>query len=179
MIDATRARIVTSATDVFRASGSSASLREVARRAGVGIGTVYRHFPQRADLISEVTRELFDSLSARAAELAGQGRPEDALFIWLDEFAATTSSMDGLAEAIVTARRNPDSALFPHADGMIRAGESLLARAKSAGGIRDDIDAVTLFALAGGIAWISRLASDIVPRERMFELVRRSTVMPA
>src|SRR5436305_3770092 len=98
-----RARIVETASSVFAARGSDASLEEIARGAGVGIGTLYRHFPTRDDLVAAVFRDRIDELQARGEELLVSDRPGEALAIWLHEQLLQAATCQGLsAEAMLT-----------------------------------------------------------------------------
>jgi AcrR family transcriptional regulator len=141
------------AGDTFAEQGTEASLREVARRAGVGIGTLYRHFPTREALLEAVLRQGFDTLRGRAAELLAAPEPGAALVTWLGELAAGATRYDGLPAEVIGALHDPGSRLHASCQGLRDAAAALLARAQGAGQIRPDLDAGELIALAGAVAW--------------------------
>src|SRR5690242_759905 len=91
--------------------GADASLRDVARKAGVGLGTLYRHFPTREALLEALLRAGFDHLTGRAGELAASGTPDEALVSWLREAVALTHDYRGVIALMVAAIEHPESAL--------------------------------------------------------------------
>lgn len=131
--------LLQAAKEVFATSGVDAPVREIAVRAGLGIGTVYRHFPSRADLIAAVFRREMDACADAAATLAEQHPPFEALAMWMQRFAAFFATKRGLAGALHSGDAAFE-ALPAHFDRRLRpALESLLASAAAAGAIRADI----------------------------------------
>lgn len=94
------AALLQAARDVFSEEGSDAPIRTIAERAGVGIGTIYRHFPSRPDLIAAVFREEIDACEAKADVFAAANPPFDALVLWLEEFVRVATTKRGLAKAL-------------------------------------------------------------------------------
>jgi AcrR family transcriptional regulator len=94
------AALLQAATEVFATSGVDAPVREIAQRAGVGLGTVYRHFPQRADLIAAVMRTQVDACADAAPVFAAQCEPGEALTRWLHRFMDFLGTKRGLATAL-------------------------------------------------------------------------------
>jgi AcrR family transcriptional regulator len=92
--------VVKAALEVFAESGVDAPVREIAERAGVGLGTLYRHFPQRSDLIVAVYRSQVDECAAAAAKLAIRHEPFDALARWMRRFAEFIATKRGLARGL-------------------------------------------------------------------------------
>ncbi len=92
--------LVQAATEVFATSGVDAPVREIAERAGVGLGTVYRHFPKRADLIAAVMQTQVDACADAASVLAQQYEPGEALGRWLHRFMDFLGTKRGLAAAL-------------------------------------------------------------------------------
>lgn len=88
------------AKEIFAESGVDAPVREIAERAGVGLGTVYRHFPQRSDLIKAVFRHEIDSCAQAATTLAAEQGPGDALGMWLLRYTGFIGTKRGLASAL-------------------------------------------------------------------------------
>ncbi|WP_405090485.1 TetR/AcrR family transcriptional regulator [Micromonospora sp. NBC_01392] len=139
--------LIAAARDVFGECGAGASLEQIARRAGVGIGTLYRNFPQRRDLFEAVYVEEVRALSASAADLADLD-PWDALVGWLHRFVAYVGAKRALAEELVH-----DSDVFRSCRTEIyAAGEPLLRRAQAAGAARPDADFDDVVRLISGLA---------------------------
>src|SRR5215467_9234162 len=95
-------KLLTAAAEAFTESGADdVSLEEIARRAGVGIGTLYRHFPARQALLEAVYREQVEALRARADELLASGSPGEAFAAWLRALVAFSSTKRSLTSAMV------------------------------------------------------------------------------
>src|SRR5215213_5322644 len=92
--------LLEAALAVFATSGVDAPVREVAAKAGVGVGTVYRHFPQRSDLIVAVFRRQVDACADAAAILAAEHAPGEALALWMQRYADFIATKHGLAAAL-------------------------------------------------------------------------------
>lgn len=92
--------LLQAAMDVFAQSGVDAPVREIAERAGVGIGTVYRHFPQRADLIVAVLKSQIDACADAAPALAAEVEPGEALARWMQRYADFILTKRGLSNAL-------------------------------------------------------------------------------
>ncbi|MEH1836963.1 MAG: helix-turn-helix domain-containing protein [Nostoc sp.] len=148
---------------VITEQGADASLRDVARRTGVGLGTLYRHFPTREALLDALLRASFDELTAKAGELETSSSPDDALVSWLREAAAVAHNYRGVVASMMAAIADPNSALHASCVTMRAAGTRLLARAQAEGMARTDIDGADLFALVGALAWLSDQPS-LAPR---------------
>ncbi len=159
------------ARDVVTKQGADASLRDVARRAGVGLGTLYRHFPTREALLEALLRTGFDGLTARADELDTSNSPGDALVSWLHGLVACANDYRGAIAAMVTAIEDPKSALHASCVTMKAAGARLLARAQSEGLARTDIDGADLFALVSALAWLGDQPSLAPRADRLFGVI--------
>ena len=131
-------RLVDAAREAFTEADRSASLEDIARRAGVGIGTLYRNFPTRADLVEAVYVDEVEALSRSAVELA-ELEPWDALTSWLQRFVDYVATKQALSdELFAVADRNAQ--VFAGCRSMLQsAGEPLLRRAQEAGIVRDDL----------------------------------------
>jgi AcrR family transcriptional regulator len=148
------------AADCFAEHGTAASLRDVARRADVGIGTLYRHFPTREALLEAVLNQRFEQLRQRADALAATASPAAALRAWLGEFAVGSAAYKGLPEEMMGALNDTGSQLHASCAAMRAAGARLLESAQGAGAVRADIAASELLALAAGLAWAGEHAPD-------------------
>lgn len=151
--------LLDAAREAFAEHGTDASLRDVARRAGVGIGTLYRHFPAREALLEALLRDDFDRLAERAGALA-DGDPREALLTWLRELAVGQRTIRGLPESVMEALRDEESQLHASCQAMRDAGGRLLARAQREGAVRGDLTANELLALVAGLVWASEYAPD-------------------
>jgi AcrR family transcriptional regulator len=135
------ARLLDAASAAFLEHGADdVSLEEIARRAGVGIGTLYRHFPTRQALLEAVYRDQVELLEARAEELIKTEPPGDALADWLRALMKFSSTKHTLTSALL-ATHGKDSELLSSCSRVIRgAADALLARAQEAGVVRPDAD---------------------------------------
>jgi AcrR family transcriptional regulator len=145
-------RLVAEARVCFAAHGTDASLEDVARRAGVGIGTLYRHFPNRQSLMSAVFEDAVGELIARARELRDAPQPCVALVSWLREMVAHASEYRGLARALMAVTYDDTSALARCSGPIREAGGALLRRAQDAGDVRGDVEIGDLLQLTHAIA---------------------------
>jgi AcrR family transcriptional regulator len=158
--------LLQAAKEVFAAAGVDAPIRDIAGKAGLGVGTVYRHFPQRSDLIAAVFRREIDDCADEAADLAARYEPFEALRQWMQRFSAFFATKKGLAGALHSGEP-AYSALPGHFEARLRpALEDLLASAIAAGRIRSDITAGELL---GAIARLSM--SDVDDPDQAQRLV--------
>jgi AcrR family transcriptional regulator len=165
------ALILAVAREVVNEQGADASLRDVARRAGVGLGTLYRHFPTREALLEALLRASFDELTARADELETSSSSDDALVSWLRETVAVAHNYRGVIALMVAAIDDPNSALHASCGTMRAAGTRLLARAQAMGMARTDIDGEDLFALVGALAWLGDQPSLAPRADHLFGVI--------
>jgi len=149
-----RERVLEAAKAVFSAGGPEASLEVVARAAGVGIGTLYRHFPTREELFEAVYRREVQQLADLAEELKREARPIDALRQWMRSNVEFVATKKGMSAALALAAYK-NSALFSYSfDQLTRAVGALLDRAIAAGEIRDDISAEDLLRALIGMCYM-------------------------
>lgn len=142
------------ARDVIAEHGAGASMREIARRAGVGLGTLHRHFPTREALLEALLRVSLDELTRKAGELEASDSPGDALISWFCDGVGFVRSYSGIVDLMATAIADPDSALHASCTTVRSAGGRLLVRAQDKGEARADIDGIDLFALMGALGWV-------------------------
>ena len=151
--------------------GADISLEDIARSAGVAIGTLYRHFPTRQDLLEAVFLDETNELKVRAEELADSAMPFDALITWLRlqmDFAARGRSMGA---AIMAAKHVPGTRIYAANKAMLQAGGVLLRRAQDAGQIRTEVNLLDMVRLVYGIVMVNEHASDPDGIDRMLDLV--------
>jgi AcrR family transcriptional regulator len=145
-------RLLAEARVSFAAHGTDASLEDVARRAGVGIGTLYRHFPNRQSLMSAVFEDAVSELLTRSRELLTAPQPCAALVTWLREMVTHASEYRGLARALMAVTYDDTSALARCSGPIREAGGALLLRAQEAGDVRGDVEIGDLLQLTHAIA---------------------------
>ena len=133
--------LLEAALAVFATSGVDAPVREIAARAGVGVGTVYRHFPQRADLIAAVFRREIDACADAAPVLAAEHGPGEALALWMQRYAAFIGTKRGLASALHSGDPVFDPLPEYFRQRLVPALRALLESATAAGEVRTDIAA--------------------------------------
>lgn len=160
--------LLRSAKAVFVTSGVDAPVREIAERAGVGIGTFYRHFPQRADLIAAVFRHEIDACAEAAKMLAAEHAPGEALAKWMQRYAVFIATKRGLAPALHSG--NPAfETLRAYFEQRVRpALRTLLESAVAAGEIRNDVESDDLL---HAVASLCMPAQDDGRAQRMVALL--------
>jgi AcrR family transcriptional regulator len=148
-----RCQILTVARDVVAEHGADASMRDIARRAGVGLATLLRHFPTREALFEALLRTNLDALTQKAGELETANPPDEALVSWFREGVAFVRSYGGVVALMASAHEDPDSALYSTCAAVHSAGARLLLRAQTEGTARPDMDGEDLFALMSALGW--------------------------
>ncbi|GAA2747058.1 helix-turn-helix domain-containing protein [Kitasatospora cinereorecta] len=167
-----RARLLEVATEVFTTRGVDAPTEDIARAAGVGVGTLFRHFLTKEALLEAVMVRRLESIAAGTARLAAAGEPADAFFDAFRLVVDRSAGKDAFTRALAAAGRNPHAALR-ETSAAIRAhlGE-LLAGAQDAGAVRPDLDLPELIALlVGANSALEQLGADPAARERILAVV--------
>jgi AcrR family transcriptional regulator len=166
-------RLLAAAAGAFAEHGADdVSLEEIARRAGVGIGTLYRHFPARQALLEAVYKDQVDALDALAAKLLAAESPGAALGEWLRAFLAFARTKRSLSSALVSALGKDAEILSACTMTLRRRNEELLHRAQAAGEVRPDVQPADILRLTHGLI----MATDSTPadpdqNDRLFSLV--------
>ena len=160
-------KIVAAAREAFAERGASTSLEEIARRAEVGIGTLYRNFPNRQTLLEAVYVGEVEDISRSAGELE-QLEPWEALIGWLHRVAGYLTTKHALAAEMLD-YMDRDAPLFQACRAILfDAGEPLLARAQAAGAVREDVELADIIMMVGGIS--KNPMSDPRQIERMVDV---------
>ena len=134
-----RDKLLTAATEVFAEGSGDAALETVAARAGVGVGTLYRHFPNREALMVATYQHEVDALCAAAKELLGSHPADEALRAWIERFAAYAATKRGMGDALLSALAS-DSALYMETrERILDALRLLLDAGAASGALRADI----------------------------------------
>ncbi|WP_460071383.1 TetR/AcrR family transcriptional regulator [Streptomyces sp. YKOK-I1] len=156
--------LLAAAREAFAEHGAEASLEDIARRAGVGIGTLYRNFPTRRVLFESVYAEEVNALCRAAVELSADREPWEALTAWLDRFAGYMVTKRAVREAL-----EDESEIFQACrESMYAAGGPLLERAQEAGVARSDMDFGDLLRLVAGVTATAYL--DGAQRDRVLAI---------
>lgn len=171
-------RLLEVARKVVEEQGVDASLRDIARRSGVGLGTLYRHFPTREALLEALLRACFDELTEKAGELETSQRPGDALVSWLGEAVTVARNYRGVTELMAAAIADEQSALHQSCVTMRAAGARLLARAQDERLARTDMDGTDLFALTAALAWVGDQPALAERADRLFSIVVSALTLP-
>jgi AcrR family transcriptional regulator len=171
-------RLVTAAKAAFAEHGTDASLEDIARRAGVGIGTLYRHFPTRSALLEAALQERFEALLAEAQDLLGSPSPAGALAAWLKALLVEADAFRGLAAPLAAILQDQESELSSLCTAALDGGARLLARAQQTGAVRPDADFMDLVKLVGGIAVATERATDPDGADRLLGLVMDGLTRP-
>jgi AcrR family transcriptional regulator len=171
--DAARNRelLLAAAAAIFSAGGPQASLEAVARQAGVGIGTLYRHFPTREDLFEAVYRHEVDQLGDLADRLADEPDPVSALRQWLHANVRLVAAKKGMIEGMQLVAHGSSELKAYSFKRLSDALSLLLDRARKAGAVRDDISAEELWRMVVGIFYAQQVANWQPAASRMVDVL--------
>jgi AcrR family transcriptional regulator len=147
-----RERILAAADEVFGAGGTAASTEEVARLAGVGIATVFRHFPTKRDLLRAVLTARLEGLRDRARELSQSAAPGPAFYDFFGEVVDGAGQKLSIAEALADLGDDAGGAPTRAGREMREAFGDLLAQAQKAGAVRPDVAPPEVYALMVGVS---------------------------
>lgn len=143
--------LLEAAKAVFAVSGVDAPVREIAAQAGVGVATVYRHFPQRSDLVAAVFRREVDACAAAAPALSREHEPGEALAQWLRRYTSFLATKRGLAAALHSGDPAFDALPVYFRQHLEPVLQSLLDAAVAAGQIRNDVEPYDLLRAVGNL----------------------------
>ncbi|MFD7678403.1 TetR/AcrR family transcriptional regulator [Streptomyces sp. NPDC060187] len=174
-----REHLLAVAGAVIAEQGVDASMRDIARRADVGLATLLRHYPTREALLEALLHTSFDELTAKAGELETSSSPADALVAWLRECVAWTTEYRGVTVLMAAAIEDTESALHASCVILRAAGARLLTRAQEAGAARTDVDGTDLFALVAALAWLGDQPSLAPRADHLFGLVANALLTDA
>jgi AcrR family transcriptional regulator len=164
--------ILSVARDVVSQHGTDASMRDIARRADVGLATMLRHFPTRETLFEALLCTNLDALTHTADELERSNAPDEALVSWFREWLTFAQSYRGVVVALMAAAHtNPNSALYAACAAVHSASARLLIRAQADGSARADMNGDDLFALMTALGWAVDQPSFAPRTDRLFHIV--------
>ncbi|ADV83087.1 regulatory protein TetR [Terriglobus saanensis SP1PR4] len=159
------------ARDVIAEHGVNASMRDIARRAGVGLATLLRHFPTREALYEALLCTNLDALTQKAGELETANSPDEALLSWFREWVEFTQSYKGVVTLMAAAHTNPDSALYASCAAIHSASARLLLRAQAEGTAHADMNGDDLFALMAALGWAVDQPSFAPRADHLFHII--------
>jgi len=162
--------LLKTAMSVFATSGVDAPMRQIAEQAGVGVGTIYRHFPKRADLIVAVFRHEVDACADAASALAAERQPGEALTRWVDLYIDLIAAKRGLAAALHSGDPAYQGLPTYFEDRLSPALDVLLKAASAAGHVRSDVNALDLLWAIASLCAPTRTGDPVLAR-RMIGLV--------
>ncbi|KUN04039.1 transcriptional regulator [Streptomyces yokosukanensis] len=152
-------RLLKAAVEAFAEHGENASLDDIAKRAGVGAGTLYRHFPTRQALLEAAYVDRFEALGTRADELARELPPGEALMAWLHELCVATIQVRGLKSLLGSAVADGGPVARTACGASVQgAAKRLVEAARAAGFLRADLEPIEVLRLTHGVATASELA---------------------
>ena len=149
-------KIVAAAAEVFREKGLDAPLDDVVQRAGVGAGTLYRHFPTREDLVEAIVRSWTAEIDAAADDaVASAHDTRSALNSWFATYVARISRNKGGPAKLTAAMGNSESPIFSKCEALRLANQRVIQHFQSEGTLRGDVDALEVCRLVGGVAVVA------------------------
>jgi AcrR family transcriptional regulator len=152
-------RLLRAAAEAFAEHGENASLDDIAKRAGVGSGTLYRHFPTRQALLEAAYVDRIEAIAARADVLAAELPPGEALVEWLNELSAGMIQVRGLKALLGSAVTDGSPAVVTACGDCLKgAAGRLVTAAQGQGALRKDVEPIDILRLAHGVATASELA---------------------
>ncbi|MFI8188151.1 TetR/AcrR family transcriptional regulator [Streptomyces sp. NPDC085946] len=162
-------RLLRAAAEAFAEHGEGASLDDIAKRAGVGSGTLYRHFPTRRALLEAAYLGRMEAIAARAGEIAVRLPPGEALVEWLNELGAGLIQVRGLKALLGSAVTDAGAPVATACGDCVKsAAARLVAAAQDEGTLRRDVDPVDVLRLTHGVATASELADGQGTRIRRY-----------
>jgi AcrR family transcriptional regulator len=174
-----RARLIEVAKAMFSEGGADTSLEAIAKAAGVGIGTLYRHFPTRDTLIEAVYRTETENLAQAATRFAETLAPVEALRAWLRLFVDHIATKQVMAPALASMVGGP-SGLYAESGAQVKTALALLVdRAVASGAIRLDIDPLDLLRALAGVAGISSVPGWEKSAKRLVDILIAGVRIPS
>ena len=164
-------QLLTVAREVVAEHGVNASMRDIARRSGVGLATLLRHFPTREALYEALLCTNLDALTQRANELETADSPDEALVSWLREWVEFAKDYKGVVTLMASAHTDSGSALYASCAAIHSASARLLLRAQATGTARSDMSGDDLFALMTALGWAVDQPSFAPRANHLFRII--------
>jgi AcrR family transcriptional regulator len=163
--------ILSVARDVVFEPDTEVSMRDIARRADVGLATLLRHFPTREALVEALLCTNLGALTQKATELEASEASGEALMSWFRDWIAFTQSYRGVVSLMAAAHANPDSALYASCAAVHAASARLLVRAQSDNKARADMTGDDLFGLMSALGWLVDLPSFAPRADHLADII--------
>ena len=167
------------ATRTFAAAGTEPSMRAIAREAGVGIATLYRHFPTRESLVDAVYRDQVERLTAGARELLGQLPPATAMRRWMDLFGDWIATKNGMLDTLLAMIEAGEIAHAQTRTELLAAITTILDAGRAAGDLRSDVTAEDIAASLIGIFAVASQPEHQAQASRLLNLLMDGLRPPA
>lgn len=149
-------KLLAAAREIFREHGAQASLDDIAKRAGVGPGTLYRHFPTRDDLIDAVMREWSEDVDSDSDEVIAAGLDaQETLRTWFGKFVENIGVYRGAAAKVMSAMDDESSPIYRKCQVLVGANDKVLTHLAGRGELRDGVDSREVMRLVSGIATVA------------------------
>lgn len=173
-------KLISAAREAFAERGSEASLDDIAKRAGVGPGTLYRHFPTRDALIDVVMREWVVSVQADSqAVIESDAEPREALATWFADFIGHMSLYRGAAAKFVACMDDPTTPIYRKCQVLSAANDQVLVHVAKSGILREDVDSREVMRMISGVASVIDQASMTQKEaEPMLEIILNGITRP-
>lgn len=165
--------ILVTAHAVISEQGADASMRDIARKAGVGLATLFRHFPTREALLEALLRSKLEELTRKADSFETIDSPNEALVAWLREAVIFVRVYSGAVTMMAAALSDPTSALHASCEDLRSAGTRLLQRAQAKGSAEKYMTGSDLFALIGALGWLGDQDAFAPRSDYLLELIAR------
>lgn len=163
--------LLVTARAVVAEVGANASMRDIARKAGVGPATLFRHFPTRDALLDALLRKSLEELTEKASTDQNASSADDALVAWLREAVAFVRIYSGVVDLLAAALADTTSALHTSCANLRSAGTRLLARAQEVGTADRNMTGDDMFALIGALGWIGDQAAYAARSDYLFDVI--------
>jgi AcrR family transcriptional regulator len=173
-------KLVSAARDAFREKGAAASLDDIAKRAGVGPGTLYRHFPTRDDLIDAVMRDWAAQVDADSDDVVASGlAPRAMLTQWFGRFVENIGTYRGAAAKLTAAMDDPASPIYRKCQVLVAANDKVISHVASLGALRDGVESREVMRLISGVASVADDAGMSLEQSvPMLDIVIQGIVRP-
>ncbi|MBT2767640.1 TetR/AcrR family transcriptional regulator [Stenotrophomonas sp. ISL-67] len=163
--------LLATARAVVSEEGANASMRDIARKAGMGPATLFRHFPTRDALLDTLLRSSLEALTQKADAFESASSADEALVAWLREAVGFVRIYSGVVTLMANALSDPGSALHTSCENLRNAGTRLLTRAQVEGMADRNMTGSDMFALIGALGWIGDQASYSERSEYLFDVI--------
>lgn len=166
-----RQKLISTATEAFAAGDENVTLNAIAKKAGVGIGTLYRHFPSKEVLVEAVYLDQVERLRSGAAEALANHQPAEAFRVWMDLFIEWAATKHGMIETLQKAITSGTMQRSDMRAELTTVVSDFLTAGAEAGDLRSDVAAADVSATLAGILAVSGAPGDDEQTGRMFDLL--------